>query len=33
MINQFKKLKEPFLGLKASNRVTGIIAEMAGWGQ
>jgi lipid-A-disaccharide synthase len=33
MINQFKKLKEPFLGLKASNRVTGIIAEMAGWVQ
>jgi lipid-A-disaccharide synthase len=33
MINQFKKIKGPFLGLKASNRVTGIIAEMAGWGQ
>jgi lipid-A-disaccharide synthase len=33
MINQFKKIKEPFWGLKASNRVTGIIAEMAGWGQ
>ncbi len=33
MINQFKKIKEPFLGLKASNRVSGIIEEMAGWGQ
>ena len=33
MINQFKKIKGPFWGLKASNRVTGIIAEMAGWGQ
>src|SRR4030042_1119687 len=33
MINQFKKIKGSFWGLKASNRVTGIIAEMAGWGQ
>lgn len=33
MINQFKKIKGPFLGLKASNRVSGIIKEMAGWGQ
>lgn len=33
MINQFKKIKGPFLGLKASNRVSGIIEEMAGWGQ
>jgi lipid-A-disaccharide synthase len=33
MINQFKKIKGPFWGLKASNRVSGIIEEMAGWGQ
>lgn len=33
MIDQFKKIKEPFLGLKASNKVSGIIAEMAGWVQ
>jgi lipid-A-disaccharide synthase len=33
MINQFKKVKGPFIGLNASKRVSEIIAEIAGWEQ
>ncbi|NWF52086.1 MAG: hypothetical protein HXY47_03295 [Nitrospirae bacterium] len=33
MINQFRKVKELFIGLNASKRVSEIIAEMAGWEQ
>jgi lipid-A-disaccharide synthase len=31
MINHYRFIKEPFLGLRASKRVCEIIAEMAGW--
>jgi lipid-A-disaccharide synthase len=33
MINYYRLIKEPFLGLRASKRVTEIIGEMAGWEQ
>ena len=31
MVNCFRSLKEPFSGLRASRRVTEIVAGMAGW--
>jgi lipid A disaccharide synthetase len=31
MVKCFKSIKEPFLGLNASPRVTEIVGEMAGW--
>ena len=31
MINQFKKIKGPFIGKKASQRVADIILEMVIW--
>lgn len=32
MIRYYRSIKEPFLGLRASKRVTEIIGEMTGWG-
>ncbi len=33
MIKMYRQIKEPFLGLRASKRVTEMITEMAGWEQ